>query len=45
MLSEEQKELLKALVEIRGHLQMLSVHLVQMFSLLDEVLEKMEELR
>jgi hypothetical protein len=42
MLTDEQRELLKALTEIREHLQKLSFHVVQMFRLVDEVLEKME---
>ena len=43
MLSEEQmRELLQQLTEIREHLQKLSLHVVQMFRLVDEVLEKME---
>ena len=45
MLTDEQRELLKALTEIREHLQKLSLHVVQMFRLVDEVLEKMEGLR
>jgi hypothetical protein len=45
MLTEEQRELLKTLTEIREHLQKLSLHVVQMFRLVDEVLEKMEGLR
>ena len=40
MLTEEQRELLKTLTEIRERLQKLSLHVVQMFRLVDEVLEK-----
>lgn len=43
MVSEEQmKELHRQVAEIREHLEKLSLHVVQMFRLLDEVLEKME---
>jgi len=43
MLSEEQlREILRQLTEIREHLHQLSLHVVQMFRLVDEVLEKME---
>ena len=43
MLSEEQlREMLRQLTEIREHLHQLSLHVVQMFTLVDEVLEKME---
>ena len=39
---EQMKELLRQITEIREHLQKLSLHVVQMFQLLDEVLEKLE---
>jgi hypothetical protein len=43
MLSDEQlKDLLQQLTEVREHLRQLSLHVVQMFRLLDEVLEKIE---
>lgn len=43
MVSEEQmKELPRQVTEIREHLEKLSLHVVQMFRLLDEVLEKIE---
>ena len=36
------KELHQQVTEIREHLQELSLHVAQMFRLVDEVLEKME---
>ena len=46
MLSEEQmREVLQQLTEVREHLRQLSLHVVQMFQLLDELLEKIEERR
>jgi len=42
MAKEQMRELSRQLTEIREHLHALSLHVVQMFRVLDEVLEKME---
>jgi hypothetical protein len=42
MSDAEREELLRHMEEIREHLGQLSLHVVKMFRLVDEVLEKMQ---